>query len=222
MDVLKQRLEEYERRGVAASLEMQMAARAVNAENRRLRALLGILGASSKDVSTFLASFDRRDHGEPATYVESCDGAGSVMTSNSPSPPNPRKLRTRTIEPPLWPAPSSVATQSDDAAVTTIPTYLESTDMAITEIEECGQVSPVTSSLILSEISDCFCPREPLASHASPVDLSETSCDVAAAILLELHNHNDTAEVRIALGCTGKSDCSVKNTKIFQLIDSGL
>lgn len=196
-----------------------MAARAVNVENQRLRALLNILGASSKDISTFLASYDHRHHGKPAPCVNSCDGARPAMTPNSPCP-NPRKPITRTIAAPLSPAPSSVSTRHADVVVTTAPTPLEATEMVMTEMDECSQARPVTSSQILSEVSDCFCPRGPLPLHASPIDISETSCDVAAEILVELHNQTDATEVRIALGCTGTADCLVKNTKIFQLMDS--
>ncbi|KAK2591263.1 hypothetical protein QQS21_011044 [Conoideocrella luteorostrata] len=214
---LKNRLEEYERRGVAASLEMQMAARAANAENRRLRALLRSLGASSNDISAFLASFDHCGHGEPSAGTESCNGVGPIRIPNTS---NPEISGTTTTSMPLSPASSSVQTQDDEPTVTTIKTLPESTEVTNTELDECRQARTVTSSVILSEMSDCFCPREQLLPHASTIDTSETSCDVAAAILVELHNETDAGEVRIALGCTGTSDCSAKNTRIFQLMDN--
>lgn len=48
----------------------------------------------------------------------------------------------------------------------------------------------------------------------------ETSCDMAAAILVQLHHQTDAGRARAALGCTGTSNCSVKNLRIFQLMDS--
>jgi hypothetical protein len=175
------------------------------------------LGASSNDISTFLASFDHCGHGEPPAGAESCHGVGPMRTPNRSSP---ETSRTTLTSMPLSPAPSSVSTQHDETVETTITTLPESTELTNTELDECSQARTVTSSVMLSEISDCFCPREPLRPHASTVDISETSCDVAAAILVELHNQTNAKEFRIALGCTGTSDCSVKNTRIFQLIDS--
>ncbi|KAK4063322.1 hypothetical protein Purlil1_14168 [Purpureocillium lilacinum] len=54
---LSRQLEEYKRRGVQASLDMQRAARAVFDENQRLRALLTLCGVSPSDVSQYLSSF---------------------------------------------------------------------------------------------------------------------------------------------------------------------
>lgn len=54
---------------------------------------------------------------------------------------------------------------------------------------------------------------------AGRAEATETSCDAAAAILVQLHEQTDPARVRVALGCTGPSSCSVKNTTIFRLMD---
>jgi hypothetical protein len=70
--------------------------------------------------------------------------------------------------------------------------------------------SPLTDSL---DTSDSIIHSR---NHSEPL---ETSCDKAAEILVEIHNHTDPSSARLALGCCGNSSCTVKNTKIFQLMD---
>ncbi|KAM4058781.1 hypothetical protein HRG_014746 [Hirsutella rhossiliensis] len=72
---------------------------------------------------------------------------------------------------------------------------------------------------VLPSVSECFCPRQPSGPAPDPAESLETSCDVAAAILVQLHDQTDSVGARVALGCTGTSSCSVKNTRIFQLMD---
>lgn len=52
-----------------------------------------------------------------------------------------------------------------------------------------------------------------------PLKPLETSCDKAETILVQLHKHADPRRARSSLGCNGNSSCSVKNTKLFQLMD---
>ena len=47
----------------------------------------------------------------------------------------------------------------------------------------------------------------------------ETSCDVAAAILVGLQGKVDEQGTRVALGCTNTGPCSVTNHRLFQLMD---
>src|SRR5690349_11832421 len=47
---LQKKLQDYERRGVEATLEMQQAARSVAVENSRLKILLGYHGITNDDV----------------------------------------------------------------------------------------------------------------------------------------------------------------------------
>lgn len=52
--------------------------------------------------------------------------------------------------------------------------------------------------------------------------MDETHCDEAVAILIELREARgemDAAQARAALGCGGRTDCVVKNTRLFQLMD---
>jgi hypothetical protein len=50
VDSLQQRVQEYERRGIAATVEVQQAAQAVARENARLRGLLARLGVGKEEI----------------------------------------------------------------------------------------------------------------------------------------------------------------------------
>ncbi|CCF40100.1 hypothetical protein CH063_10762 [Colletotrichum higginsianum] len=58
VDELQRKVQEYEKRGIEASLQMQKAARDVAIENSRLRALLASRGVSNDQVDAYLRSFD--------------------------------------------------------------------------------------------------------------------------------------------------------------------
>ncbi|KAF3916545.1 hypothetical protein ABW20_dc0102134 [Dactylellina cionopaga] len=61
LNSLEQRLAEYSTKGVQATIEMQIAARAVALENQRLRNLLTTVGVSNEEVNTYLQSFKSFD-----------------------------------------------------------------------------------------------------------------------------------------------------------------
>lgn len=86
-------------------------------------------------------------------------------------------------------------------------------------LEQTEYFENETTGDIFPLMSDCFCPPGPSSTDASRTEALETSCDTAAAILVELHNQTDAARARIALGCTDTSSCSVKNITIFRLMD---
>jgi len=46
-----------------------------------------------------------------------------------------------------------------------------------------------------------------------------TSCDDAANIIADFQGHGDPLRARSALGCGDATDCHVKNTTLFQLMD---
>lgn len=78
-----------------------------------------------------------------------------------------------------------------------------------------------------SAITDTFSPlpdshdsSDPSICHSKRPGPLETSCDKAAKILVDLHNQTDLSSARSALGCRGdSSNCSIKNTSFFQLMD---
>lgn len=72
---MQKKLQDYEKRGVEATLEMQQAARNVAVENSRLRILLGYHGVTSEDIDKFLQTFPDQASTEAAKAAISQLGA---------------------------------------------------------------------------------------------------------------------------------------------------
>ncbi|OLN86850.1 hypothetical protein CCHL11_04599 [Colletotrichum chlorophyti] len=69
VDELQRKVQEYEKRGIEASLQMQKAARDVAIENSRLRALLASRGVSAEQVDAYLRSFEDESKGSPSVSM---------------------------------------------------------------------------------------------------------------------------------------------------------
>lgn len=93
VETMERKIQEYERRGVDATLEMQHAARSVAVENARLRVMLAQMGAAAADVDAFLQAFQDRD-------------AAHTLSS----------VRFRQGQPPSSPCSSSTAASSETVA----------------------------------------------------------------------------------------------------------
>ncbi|KAG5917238.1 hypothetical protein E4U42_007326 [Claviceps africana] len=66
---LERKVQEYEKQGVGATLEMQHAARLVALENSRLRMMLARAGATDADIEAFLQSCQDREAAEALSSV---------------------------------------------------------------------------------------------------------------------------------------------------------
>ncbi|KAF5021329.1 hypothetical protein F66182_6629 [Fusarium sp. NRRL 66182] len=86
---LQKKLQEYERRGVEATLEMQQAARSVAVENSRLRMLLGYHGVTNEDVEKFLQGFPDQPASDAAkaTISQSTAGQHPALAAATPKMP---------------------------------------------------------------------------------------------------------------------------------------
>ncbi|WAO94236.1 Hypothetical protein NCS54_01181000 [Fusarium falciforme] len=73
---LQKKLQDYERQGVEATLQMQQAARNVAVENSRLRILLGYHGVTAEDIDKFLQSFPDQPATDAAKATLSQSAAG--------------------------------------------------------------------------------------------------------------------------------------------------
>ncbi|KAI2629406.1 hypothetical protein GGS21DRAFT_223147 [Xylaria nigripes] len=60
-------------------------------------------------------------------------------------------------------------------------------------------------------------PRQRLVAEGSSALV--TSCQDAASIIADFQGHGDVLRVRNVLGCGDATDCHVKNTRLFQLMD---
>lgn len=81
---LQAKLQDYERRGVEATLEMQQAARNVALENSRLRMLLGYHGVATEEVDKFLQAFPDQPATEAAKATISQAAAGLPLIASAP------------------------------------------------------------------------------------------------------------------------------------------
>jgi hypothetical protein len=48
----------------------------------------------------------------------------------------------------------------------------------------------------------------------------EMSCNAAAAIIAEMQGHSNANLAKVQLGCRGRQECAVKNTVLFQILES--
>lgn len=113
---LQKKLQDYERRGVEATLEMQQAARSVAVENSRLKILLGYHGITNDDVEKFLQSFPDQSASDAAKATISQSTAGQPPIAAAPKIPLQPLSRapsdpTRTLPPPQIPQENSTSTR---------------------------------------------------------------------------------------------------------------
>ncbi|KAF5557930.1 bzip transcription factor [Fusarium phyllophilum] len=97
---LQKKLQDYERRGVEATLEMQQAARSVAVENSRLKILLGYHGITNEDVEKFLQSFPDQPASEAAKAAISQSTSGQPLLAAAPKIPLQPLSRGHSAEPP--------------------------------------------------------------------------------------------------------------------------
>ncbi|KAF5987410.1 bzip transcription factor [Fusarium coicis] len=97
---LQKKLQDYERRGVEATLEMQQAARSVAVENSRLRILLGYHGITNEDVEKFLQSFPDQPASEAAKATIAQSTSGQPLLAAAPKIPLQPLSRGHSAEPP--------------------------------------------------------------------------------------------------------------------------
>ncbi|KAF7559571.1 hypothetical protein G7046_g4601 [Stylonectria norvegica] len=76
---LQRKIQDHERRGVEATLEMQQAARNVAVENSRLRILLGYHNVTNDEIDKFLQTFPD----QPATDIAKATISQSVVEQQS-------------------------------------------------------------------------------------------------------------------------------------------
>ncbi|KAL5617963.1 hypothetical protein FOVSG1_000185 [Fusarium oxysporum f. sp. vasinfectum] len=112
--------------------------------------------------------------------------------------------------------------REDDGEVLLLREEEPTSHHEIRETDGAGNTAASSSSAptdVLSPLSDSFDSSNSIIHSGNRSEPLETSCDKAAEILVEFHSQTDPSWARSALGCHGDNSCSVKNTKIFQLMD---
>ncbi|KAK7915152.1 hypothetical protein PG985_012855 [Apiospora marii] len=215
---LERRLAEHESRGVQATIEVQRAARAVAATNEKLLALLKIHGVQDTEIDAFLR--------EPATMGEekavsraSCgvshpaghgrSGSLQPVVSAVEVPTGQRETETHPVPAPQYKEMSSV--NSPRVAV----------QSSHGPLGGCGRPPPGETGGCGQNADACHAsPRNELSlGESQKLPGQETSCDTAATIISELHGLDDVSKARSFLGCTTRGPCSVRNLRLFELMD---
>ncbi|KAF2009546.1 hypothetical protein BU24DRAFT_455508 [Aaosphaeria arxii CBS 175.79] len=230
---LQQRVQEFERQGVAATLEMQQAARKVSRDNVRLRALLAMRGVGAEEVEAWLRAGEDGDGdvGMDVVSRERCatgvqhrgigvegsgleggaEGGYQVQSRHGCGRSSTDVQSRRTPEPQsndiAAPVPHNAPPQPSSPPTT-------STDPSP---EDC----PTTLT--------CFCPPPPAPSTTTITTTSTSSglnisCEAAAVIIAQMRGGDGNADdeaIRAALGCRGRETCTVKNSTVLQIMDGG-
>lgn len=242
---LQKRVQEYERQGVAATLEIQRAARKVAQDNVRLRALLALHGVSSEQVESFLRSSDEGSTPEanfpsfqrPSTTrrPQALEKEGNDFFSLSESSHETKsqhashgyqkaelRLELATLK--------NVNSQHLDTPrpctsimQTEIPppeTVAECDDIqGHRESNDSNNPCPVIESSEDLTSLDCLYTPPPVSEYHPVSSGLEISCEAAATIIVEMRGDGDCDSVRASLGCRGQQTCNIKNSTVLQIMD---
>ncbi|KAG7139059.1 hypothetical protein HYQ45_003858 [Verticillium longisporum] len=194
---LQRKVQEYEQRGIEASLEMQRAARDVAIENSRLRALLAQRGVTNHEIDTHLRYCeDGIPWYNPNQYMASIPFAPSPARTETNSSSSPLHGMTHD-QPPLDPL-SVLANAS---------THHDYVSRAFGELKAAA----TPTKYMAAEHNHATLPA------ASP---HEMSCNAAARIIADMQGHSDDRRARTALGCGASArDCVVKNVTVFRAME---
>lgn len=234
---LQNRVRDYERQGVAATEEMQRAARVVAQENVRLRELLALKGVTQREVEEYLRTHKSLPEQSMRSLPVSPQNHGHVlMTSraavtNSRPTPQPVQWHNATESSTSHPSASTralieIPKPTSRACCPAPPLTLNSpsppkehsySSHRTGSAEKVGSGSTKVPDDCPNSLS-CYCPPVPEANTPTSSGL-EISCETAASIIADMRGDGDRAAARAALGCTGPGECTVRSSTVMQLMD---
>lgn len=216
---LQRKVSEYEKHGVQATLEMQQAARAVAVENERLRMLLRRKGVEDGEITAFLRDFDGmedRDGKERKRTRANATGDGKGQGSERRA-----SAQSSSVVQPVSVSHANV--QSDGLAILADVSAQQKCCNGQTQCIDTGSkqdqaLQPFTQPMVAPTG-----PQTPShTTYANDLCSSTTmSCFAAAKIVADLQGHGDSERARASLGCNDEGECTIKNTALFQVMDSG-
>ncbi|KAI1115382.1 hypothetical protein F5Y14DRAFT_135202 [Nemania sp. NC0429] len=231
---LEARVRDFEQRGVRASAEMQRAAREVTWVNERLVELLAERGVARGEVDEFLRR--RREEmgrgstvGDSPRYLDLNRGSGSCRGSRgevarvvsavvaegaSSSETGAREGARTGAGADDMSGRSRVSSSGPDRQSIDMDTRIEvgtSVDMSTPARAKCGDDKHVCDGTSKA-------PKRCADTDEGSSALL-TSCDDAASIIARFQGHGDVLHARETLGCGDATNCHVKNTRLFQLMD---
>ncbi|KAK4169719.1 hypothetical protein QBC43DRAFT_351784 [Cladorrhinum sp. PSN259] len=134
---LQRRLQEYERRGVEASLEMQRASRSIVLENQRLRALLAARGVSQHEITAHLSA--------PAALCDTSEALSKSAPTAWHRPPLGTGQTGGTVKAAARPRAGSRLSRAADHLPSPPTTAVSSLSPALAGRAPPGSASPVSS-----------------------------------------------------------------------------
>jgi len=248
IDDLQKRLQEYEKKGVAATLEMQRAARRVAHENAGLRSLLARHGVSEGEIADHLRSFS--DAQSPSNVSAGVVVAPALVQGRTPvrSPgpgvsavrlhgqgqlvdqrtlhesnaqqPAPILAPTTTVRRPVDHEPQSESDMQIDESTSAVAKHLSDVENNDHSASHADHV-PVPEEQECPNTADCFCPPTIKIHNQALSPGLEISCEAAASIIVDMRGDGDFDSARALLGCTGPEECNVKNSTVLQIMDEG-
>lgn len=190
LDSLQQRVQEYERRGMTATIEVQQAAKVVARENAALRRLLARHGVSRDEIDREIQAAN----GEPVVV-------SSTNAENLAAALRPQVVR---MEPNRTTAAAPVCNDACKQGKNSCENVDPHLDELPNPLETTATGAHSAPPLALSDITSA----------------AETSCIAAATIIAQMRGDGDDDFARtMLLGCHGTTDCRVKNTTLFQVLD---
>jgi hypothetical protein len=250
IEELQGRLNEYERRGVEATQDMQRAARKVAQENMRLRSLLSRHGVSQEEVEVYLRVSETEAPGDasvdaiifPTRYHNGLGVPSPSPVSIAPRNPSDHQRTgpntvnisnntnnvhrsenqsTNFAQVAQYPTPSTTTVVPQ----LHMPPSLPPQSVVSYDASQSGcNFTPAPSEEIeCPTTSECFCPPTTTPEVRSLDNGLEISCETAATIIVEMRGDGnvDIESVRASLGCKGREKCSVKNSRVLQIMDEG-
>ncbi|PVH68963.1 hypothetical protein DL98DRAFT_541998 [Cadophora sp. DSE1049] len=245
---LQHRVREYELKGIAATMEMQHAARKVLHENAMLRNLLAQHNIPQDVIDSHLQSFGEsraQDVAGTATASEvaSPEDEHLVGATFSPLAPTAAFIYAHHIDPShlekqrTAPHYASGSYSQNSAGQHESPTEhdadfllsLMRSSSPMAEPNRHAQESDESNDeactpdtpdhAICPNDDDCFC--APTISHEQDhaSPATEMSCETAASILTDLRGRTDTYSIRISLGCSDTAECMVKTSTVLQMME---
>ncbi|KAF4550718.1 Hypothetical protein D9617_16g015070 [Elsinoe fawcettii] len=210
---LEERLRNYERQGVHATVEVQNAARHVVRENQALRKLLAQHDVKPTEIDAFLQA----DLGTPNS---------AACASFAPRPSSSQKQSTVTSKPQqASPAPLSTKASLplDNSG------KMHSAGAIAPEAQEgdCTQSSDVVPNHAPSSYpqsrpesageSANLAHDERTDAMRSAVYNDQISCEEAAHVIASMRGAANAEDILPELGCSGSQKCMVKSSVVFEL-----
>lgn len=211
-------MQEYEKQGVQASLDIQKAARDVSIENARLRTLLSHRGVSGPEVDAYLRSFE------------------GLAQPDGPLPDHHHVKREHSLPLPLPPPPPSSSSAHRTAPLDPLSVLAD----ASTQVSTGSSASSASYHEPPRAVKPCCTPQQqhqtPLpppppsqyqhqhhhtpSSYPPAASPLQMSCNAAARIIADMQGHGDSRHARASLGCSPyEQECVVNNVTLFRILE---